>query len=97
MAEQGVFEPKSLGSWEIFPSAEATTTLCSSDSREILIIRGDGRLERGSGFRTDDEASVALFDCMSKCIPCAWNALRARAEAAESELAALKAKAREVN
>ena len=56
----------------------------------ILIIKSDGRLEKGEGFETMDAASVALFNCLSRHMPTWIAELRDRAEKAEAALAALK-------
>lgn len=56
----------------------------------IVRITKDGRLERGEQFRTDDHASVALFDCMARVFPDLAGGLLQRAERAEAELALLK-------
>lgn len=53
---------------------------------EVMRITGDGCLKRGAGFATDDAASIAFFDVLSRCAP-SWIAeLRQRAEKAEAEL-----------
>lgn len=52
----------------------------------VLIITADGRLERGEGFATDDEASVAFFEVMSSCFYTWISDLRQRAEKAEREV-----------
>ena len=61
----------------------------SANGGVVLTIRPDGRIERGPGL-SDDEATVAFVDCLSKYVPCFVAALRQRAENAERELAALK-------
>lgn len=35
----------------------------------ILTIMHDGKLVRGAGFASDDTASVAFFDCLSRILP----------------------------
>lgn len=52
----------------------------------ILTIHPDGRLERGAGFATDDEASVAFFDCLSSYCLGFIAELRQRANEAERQL-----------
>ena len=63
---------------------------CTRSGGEILRIEGDGRLVRGKDFRTDDQVSMALFDCMAATLPGFLSALRQRAENAERELADLR-------
>jgi hypothetical protein len=75
----------------INPQPEACTTFISANCGPILIIKADGRLVRGDGFRTDDEASVAFFDCLAQHLPTYLAALRERAETAERKLAELTA------
>lgn len=57
----------------------------------VLTITPDGKLVRGDAFASDDEASVAFMECISKSLPCFISELRARAERAEAELEKLKA------
>lgn len=56
----------------------------------VFTIRPDGRLERGPGFASDNEASVALFDVLSTVFPSWISGLRQRAEKAEAEVADLR-------
>lgn len=63
----------------------------AADGKVILTIHPNGTLERGEQFATDDLASMAMFDCMSRCLPCFLADLRLRADIAEGALDALKA------
>lgn len=67
----------------------------SPDNGVILEIHPDGRLVRGEAFATGDEASVAMFECMSKCLPSFLSQLRMRAETAEHAFRLLHDKAAE--
>lgn len=55
----------------------------AASGETILVIHPDGTLERGSHFATDDEASMAMFDCMSRGLPCFLADLQERAMKAE--------------
>lgn len=55
----------------------------AADSKIILTIHPDGTLERGEQFASGDEASMAMFDCLSRALPCFLSQLRMRAETAE--------------
>lgn len=67
----------------------------AADGKIILTIHPNGTLERGEQFATDDLASMAMFDCMSRCLPCFLSELRMRAETAEHAFRLLHAKAAE--
>lgn len=56
----------------------------------VLTITPEGKLERGPGFASDDEASLAFFELLSTVFPSWINGLRQRAEKAEAELAELR-------
>lgn len=57
----------------------------------VLILKPDGRLERGPAFASDDETSMQIFDVLSRVGPSWMSALRERADKAEAKLAALSA------
>lgn len=50
----------------------------------VLILKPDGRLERGEAFAADDAVSVEIFDILSRAMPSWMSGLRERAERAES-------------
>lgn len=56
----------------------------------VLVLKPDGRLERGEAFASDDETSMQVFDVLSRAMPSWMSALRERAEKAEAELTALR-------
>lgn len=72
------------------PDVTSGSIQLSVASGVVLTITPDGKLVRGEGFASDDAASVAFFDVLSKYLPCFVTELRARAERAEAEAAWLK-------
>ena len=57
----------------------------SVESGVVLTIKSDGSIVKGDGL-SDDEASLAFFECLSRGVPCWIKALRDRAETAEQAL-----------
>lgn len=74
------------------PGVTSGSIQFSVASGVVLTMTPDGKLVRGEGFASDDAASVAFFDVLSKYLPCFVAELRARAERAEAEVAWLKRK-----
>jgi hypothetical protein len=59
------------------------------NGKPILIVHIDGRLEKGAGL-SDDEASQAFIDLLSRQIPGYVASLRERTEKAEAEAERLR-------
>ena len=68
-------------------------TFHNPEGKPILIILPDGRLQRGEAFATNDEASVAFFDCISAALPSFISDLRHRCEIADAYLARARGQA----
>lgn len=81
-------EPQKNGV-EFLPDGPGNIIFSMAGIGVVMVIHTDGRLERGPGL-SDDEVSVAVFDCLSQSLPSWMSNLRERAEKAEAALLAVK-------
>lgn len=65
-AEKGLLAASQSGVFSIYDPDQPYSIRFSNNGSATLTITPDGRLERGAGFATNDEASNAFFDCLSE-------------------------------